>query len=157
MKNLDNQPYHQAMARQHYTAHVNMALPAVSEITEKEEGSRHCNMVRTNVRHMKEAENTNKKGGKGIFSPSFIAQFYHILRVAELRFNHPIMTDKGFVKVYDIVRALETKSGWETASAWKNLIVTEHKTHLSALLTTLPNAPLPVPDMKPYYTTKGDV
>jgi hypothetical protein len=74
-------------------------------------------MVPTNARHIEEAENTNKKIGKEIFPLSFIAQFHHILRATDLSLNHPIKAAKGFVKAYDIVRTLETKSDWETASA----------------------------------------
>lgn len=80
IRDLDNRTYHQAMARLHYTVYVDMALLVVSEITEKEEGSRHYNMVPRNARHMEETENMNKKVGKDIFPPSFIARFYHISR-----------------------------------------------------------------------------
>jgi hypothetical protein len=114
---VDNEPYHQAISRLHNTIHVDMALLAISDITEKEEGKRHFEMVPKSTHYMDTAEEINKKTMVEVFPVTSVARFYHILGVAELGLNHPNKAAKAFVKAYNIIKSPDIKAGHDAAIA----------------------------------------
>jgi hypothetical protein len=142
----------QAICRLETIVDVDVALLALSDITYEEEGKRHYNLVPTLTRRIEEAEALNEREKTSIVPNSVIAQFYHLLGVAELGLEHPNKAGKSFAKGYKIIAHKQYKQGWEAAKSWPNLSKTDRQLRFDAVLATLPAKPLAVPAMKSYST-----